>query len=111
MTRSQSSGERSKTPEGRDRRAEVEPRPGRIATLVLRHERRVLGQRLEAGAADRAAAAGIDPVEAFGQPRNMLGGNPFAGIKPAPAVELTKASIEKAAQDRRLARARVTVRS
>jgi hypothetical protein len=32
----------------------------------------------EAGAALRAAAAGVDPVEAFGEPRDMLGRDPLA---------------------------------
>src|ERR1044072_9277478 len=48
----------------------------------------------EAGAADLAAAAGIDPVEALGQPRHVLGGDSFALVDHAEAEEVRPAVFE-----------------
>src|SRR6185436_9469108 len=55
----------------------------------------------EPGAADLAAAAGIDPVEALGQPRDMLGGDALAPVDHAEADQLRPAILEPD-PDRRL---------
>src|SRR3954469_22179889 len=61
----------------RDRRAHAERRLDVEPAAVAEHDMLDDGEA-EAGAADRAAAPRIDPVEALGQAGDMGGGNAFA---------------------------------
>src|SRR5688500_9152926 len=73
---------------------QIHPDRGPLALLADDLEPAAVAQRdmlgdgeAEPGAADRPAAAGVDPVEALGEPGNMLGRDPLALVDDADAQQ------------------------